>query len=221
VTTGPSPGGELSDKDAAGLLVLLGDARRLGFLGPGPVPDQVTRSLAFATVSAAAPDGMAVDLGSGGGLPGIVLALLWPGSKWLLVDSNHRRADWLRGAVSSLGIQARVEVVCDRAERIARSRWRQQAGTVTARSFGPPAPTAECAAPLLRPGGQLLVADPPGAPAERWPDRDLLELGLELDTSEVVATTAGPVSISRLVAVSVCGQRYPRRVGVPFKRPLF
>jgi 16S rRNA (guanine527-N7)-methyltransferase len=154
-------------------------------------------------------------------LPGLVLAELWPESEWLLVDSNHRRANWLEGAVSSLGIRERVDVLCDRAERLGRSRWRQQVGTVTARSFGPPAPTAECAAPLLRLGGQLLVADPPGAPAERWPEADLFQLGLKLDASEVVATAAGPVSISRLIAVAVCGPQFPRRVGVPFKRPLF
>jgi 16S rRNA (guanine527-N7)-methyltransferase len=271
------PSTELFDKSATQLALLLTDARRLGFLGPGPISDQVARSLAFGAVSrsgavseveagagsgaatgsgaaavseagaaseagtisepgglrasggvsasggapVAAPGELAVDLGTGGGLPGLVLALLWPHSRWLFVESNQRKSAWLQDALIFLAIEERVLVICDRAERVGRSRWRQQASTVTARGFGPPGPTAECAAPLLRRGGQLLVADPPGAPPERWPAAGLVKLGLQLDGSEVVTTVAGPVSLSRLVAVSDCGEQYPRRVGVPFKRPLF
>ena len=271
MTLQPVPGTELSDNSAAQVELLLTDARRLGFLGPGPISDQVARSLAFGAVSrsgadsedqagassgaaaaseagavseagaisepggvrasggvaapggapVAAPGQLAVDLGTGGGPPGLVLALLWPQSRWLFVESNQRKTAWLQDALTFLGIEERVLVICDRAERVGRSRWRQQAATVTARGFGPPGPTAECAAPLLRHGGQLLVADPPGAPPERWPATGLVKLGLQLDASEVVTTVAGPVSISRLVAVSDCGEQYPRRVGVPFKRPLF
>jgi 16S rRNA (guanine527-N7)-methyltransferase len=219
--TGPARNFKLSEEAATSLELVLTDARRLGFLGPGPVSDQVVRSLAFAALAVRDHDGVAVDLGSGGGLPGLVLALLWPASQWLLVDSNQRRATWLQTTLSFLGVDGRVDVLCDRAERVARTSWRHQAGTVTARGFGPPAPTAECAAPLLRRGGELLVAEPPGAPSERWPANGLVKLGLALDASEVVATSAGPVSISRLSAASECGEQYPRRVGVPFKRPLF
>jgi 16S rRNA (guanine527-N7)-methyltransferase len=203
------------------LELLLNDARRLGFLGPGPVVDQVARSLAFASVAGHAPNGPAVDLGTGGGLPGLVLAGLWPESTWLLIDSNIRRAKWLQEAVKVLGISSRVEVRCERAELTGRSRWRQSAELVTARGFGPPAPTAECAAPLLLVGGRLLVSDPPEGHGARWPSNGLAPLGLQLEPSAVVATDAGPVSISRILSTSECGPRYPRRVGVPFKRPLF
>ena len=203
------------------LEVVLSDARRLGFLGPGPVDDQIARSLAFATVMGNVPSGLAVDLGSGGGLPGLVLAVLWPKSQWLLVDSNGRRASWLQGAVDQLGISARTEVRCERAELTGRSEHRQMAGLVTARGFGPPGPTAECAAPLLQIGGHLLATDPPIGAAGRWPGDGLAELGLTLELSEATETAAGPVSISRMISVSDCGPRYARRVGVPFKRPLF
>jgi 16S rRNA (guanine527-N7)-methyltransferase len=203
------------------LELLLSDARRFGFLGPGPVADQLARSLAFASVIGEAPNGLAVDVGSGGGLPGLVLAVLWPMSEWLLVDSNGRRAGWLREALEELRISSRVEVRCQRAELTGRSRYRHSAELVTARGFGPPGPTAECAAPLLRVGGHLLVADRPAGQADRWPRDGLAELGLQLESSEVVVTGAGPVSISRIISVSNCGPRYPRRVGVPFKRPLF
>ena len=49
---------------------------------------------------------------------------------------------------------------------------------MTARSFGPPAATAECAAPLLAVGGLLVVSEPPDGP-DRWPADALAALGLE------------------------------------------
>jgi 16S rRNA (guanine527-N7)-methyltransferase len=162
-----------------------------------------------------------MDLGSGGGLPALVLAVLWPTSEWLLIDSNGRKADWLQDAILSLGISSRVDVRCERAELTGRSEYRNTAELVTARGFGPPASTAECGAPLLQQGGHLLVTDPPGGQSDRWPTDGLAELGLELDSSEEVATAVGPVSISRISSIADCGPRYPRRVGVPFKRPLF
>lgn len=203
---------------------LLARSRDLGFLGPGNVDDQIARSVAFAVAAGVpAPTGLVADLGSGGGLPALVLALVWPDSRWLLIDSNQRRTTWLREAISELGASRRVEVVCERVELVARSSYRHQAQLVTARSFGPPASTAECAAPLLALGGRLLVTDPPEEPGQpvRWPAEGLAELGLELRAREVVGTQAGPVSFSKIFAVSECAERYPRRVGIPFKRPLF
>jgi len=215
---------ELADRDRENLRRLLARARDLGFLGPGKVGDQITRSVAFAAAAGEpAPTGLVADLGSGGGLPALVLALVWPESSWLLIDSNQRRTNWLREVTSELGAASRVEVVCERAELVARGPHRHQAQLVTARSFGPPAATAECAAPLLALGGCLLVADPPeGADQSmRWPQDGLSQLGLELGNHQVVTTGAGPVSFSKIFAVSECAERFPRRVGAPFKRPLF
>ena len=169
----------------------------------------MTRSLAFAAVTGDPLDELAVDLGSGGGLPGLVLALRWPSTKWLLIDSNARRATWLQKATEELGISSRADVRCERAELTGRSKWRQTAGLVTARSFGLPAATAECAAPLLRVGGRLLVADPPEREAERWPEAGLAELGLQLEFTEAVVTEAGPVSITGILSTESCGPRYP------------
>jgi len=224
---GSSPGSarpELADQDRQSLQRLLSEARDLGFLGPGDVGDQITRSVAFAVAAGISPPaGLVTDLGSGGGLPALVLAVVWPDSRWLLIDSNQRRTSWLREATSELGATARVEVVCERAELVGRSPYRHQAQLVTARSFGAPAATAECAAPLLALGGCLLVTDPPEGPDQpvRWPQEGLSQFGLELGSREVVPTAAGPVSFSRIFAVSPCNERYPRRVGTPFKRPLF
>jgi 16S rRNA (guanine527-N7)-methyltransferase len=211
---------ELTDQATRSLVTLLSQARRFGFLGPGPIHDQIIRSLAF-THAAGPPPGRAVDLGTGGGLPGLVLALAWPESNWLLVDSNERRATWLQKAVDYLGIASRCQVIPERAETTGQGPHRNTADLVTARSFAAPGPTAECAAPLLRRGGQLLVTEPPGSQGERWPPNELGKLGLELYEVRVVDTSIGPVTISRFISVSACPENYPRRVGVPFKRPVF
>jgi 16S rRNA (guanine527-N7)-methyltransferase len=149
-------------------------------------------------------------------VPGLPLALAEPESTWVLLDGSQTRAEFLRGAVASLKLGNRVDVVGERAEVAARGPLRGQFDLVVARSFASPAATAECGAPFLRVGGQLIVAEPPGGRPDRW-DRDgLARLGLRIG-DRIPAPTAYQV----MVQVAACPQRFPRRVGVPAKRPLF
>jgi len=205
---------------ALALLAVLQEARSLGFLGPGPVEAQLQRALAFSEAEERPPE-LAVDLGTGGGLPGLVLALLWPSSQWLLIESSERRCRWLVACIGRLGITERCEVLGSRAEEAGRGHHRGTAPLVTARSFAPPGPTAECAAPFLRVGGHLVVSSPPEGTGSRWPTDGLARLGLGPPASLRVATCAGPVSLSTMACVLPCPETYPRRVGIPFKRPLF
>jgi 16S rRNA (guanine527-N7)-methyltransferase len=197
---------------------VLEEARELGFLGPGPVAGQIEHARGFAaalaTVGAPEPT-RAVDLGSGGGIPALVLAEAWPLSTWVFVESLGRRAQWLRRAVRELGWTERVEVAGLRAEAAA-GEHREWAEVVTARSFGPPGVTAECAAGFLSAGGHLLVSDPPGGEAARWETEGLAELGLSPAT-----IVPGPPAVAVMVQDKVCPERYPRRAGMPAKRPLF
>jgi 16S rRNA (guanine527-N7)-methyltransferase len=208
----------VADGDAGdeAILSLLEEAQRLGFFGPGPVPGHLAHSRAFATM-APDPPARAVDLGSGGGLPGLALALAWPQSQWVLLDANRRRTEFLRRAVATMDLSRRVEVRCQRAEDAGRDpSLRGRSDLVVARSFGPPAVTAECAAPLLKLGGHVIVAEPPGGDPSRWPPSGLALLGLRPDR-----TTTGPWALQRLVQTMPCPDRYPRRTGIPEKRPLF
>jgi len=123
------------------------------------------------------------DLGSGGGLPGLVVAVRCPWVVITLVERREKRADLLRRAVRALGVSDRVTVLADDVQRLATT----AAGTfdvVTARSFAAPLITLRWASVLLRSGGVLLVSEPPEDDAHRWPAEELeargfLDLGRE------------------------------------------
>ena len=206
------------------LVRVLERGRDRGLLGPGPVEAHIEHALVFAPpigslLKQAGEDGRAVvDLGTGGGVPGLVLALAFPASRWLLVDGRRRSTVFVEEAVRELGIDDRVAVETARAEELGRDpTHRGRHPAVVSRGFGPPAATAECAAPMLEVGGRLVVSEPPGAVGERWRAEGLGHLGLDYDG--LSRSDDGTVAV--LVQVRPCPDRYPRRVGIPVKRPLF
>lgn len=202
----------------AALVERLRRSRDLGYLGPGPVDDHITHALGFAAQMSTAPTS-GVDLGSGGGIPGLVLAALaWPTTRWTLLDASARRCIFLTAAVDELGLAKRVTVAHGRAEDHGRDpRTRAGADLVVSRSFGAPAVTAECGAPLLAVGGHLIVSEPPGGGGgDRWPAAGLAQLGLV-----PMSGVAVPASYAVFIASRPCPDRFPRRPGVPGKRPLW
>jgi 16S rRNA (guanine527-N7)-methyltransferase len=205
------------------LVPVLEEARRLGFLGPGPVEVHIDHAAGYAGALAVdAGTGWcparAADLGSGAGLPGLPLALHFEGTEWTLVEASVRRAAFLRTAVDRLGLGDRVSVVEQRVETVGRApEYRGSLDLVVARSFGRPAVVAECAAPLLRIGGRVVVSEPPGGQPGRWPPAALAELGL----APAASVRTGEAAYQVLRQDGPCPDRWPRRVGVPAKRPLF
>lgn len=208
-TADPAP--VLPPERRRALVRVLGEALSLGFLGPRPVDEQLDHALAYGPLVVAESGAIAVDLGSGGGVPGLVLAVLRPELRWQLVDAMEKRTAFLVRAAAQLEVA--VEVVTARAEDFGRSQ-RGTAEVVVSRSFGPPAVLAECAAPLLRVGGTLLVSEPPGGDETRWPAGPLDELGLQLRRLVV-----GPPAFAVLGQVRPAPPDVPRRNGVPAKRP--
>lgn len=197
----------------ADLRAQLERARALGFLGPGPVEAHVEHAAGF-VAALAGIRGRVIDLGSGGGVPGLVVAQSRPDLEVVLMDAMAKRSAFLAAAVAALGL-ANSEVVTGRAESLGRGPLRGTAAGVLARGFGSPAVTAECAAPFLRVGGHLIVSEPPD-PVDRWPVEGLAELGLGVGPRH-----PGPPVIQVLTQVSLCPTKYPRREGRPAKRPLF
>jgi 16S rRNA (guanine527-N7)-methyltransferase len=202
------------------LTEFLENSARRGFLGPMTVSAQVSHALGFAAACASwGPDPQKIlDLGTGAGVPGLILAEYWPSSEIALLDANQRRAESLRSYLTGWNRQPEVQVVCERAEVAGRSPlFRERFDLVTARSFGPPAVTSECGAPLVSPGGLLVISEPPSDHG-RWSESGLQSLELE---------DRGPFRSEAGFHYRVLGklrpltERFPRRTGVPAKRPLF
>jgi 16S rRNA (guanine527-N7)-methyltransferase len=201
------------------LIGVLERARERGFVGGDTVEFHVEHAEAMAAVIGEDFAGRFLDLGSGAGVPGLTLALAWPEATATLVDSQRRRCSFMEEALVELGVADRVEVVCGRAEELARRPdLRRVYDLVTARGFGPPAVTGECAVGFLRSGGRLVVTEPPGEPrGSRWPAEGVAALGLRTPD---IRGGPGP-RFAILTLPEPASDRWPRRVGVPAKRPLW
>jgi 16S rRNA (guanine527-N7)-methyltransferase len=210
------------------LTAVLSEAQRQHLIGPGELGSHVDHGLGFLRALSSAGDengfvlngARVLDLGSGGGLPGLVLASGRPDLEVVLLDVNLRSTTFLGEAVDALDLSSRVSVVRARAEVSARDpSQRGKFDLVVARGFARPAVTAECGAPFLRVGGRMVVSEPPSDGAEaqsRWSESKLAELGLE--PSHVHRED---FSYQVLVQAHPCPDTYPRRPGIPAKRPLF
>lgn len=202
------------------LLGALEEARERGYLGPGPIGPQVLHAEGFAASWESlshAPPARFLDLGAGGGLPGLVLADRWD-SPAVLLDSVAQRTGFLIQVLGRDGAPTHVEVVTGRAENVARiPEFERTFDLVVARSFGAPAVTAECAARFVDVGGWLIVAEPPRPDeAIRWPRKPLEALGWR---PHAAVRHGAAFQILRKVADTP--EEYPRAVGRPAKRPLY
>ena len=159
-----------------------------------------------------------VDLGSGAGPPGLVLAIARPEAEVVLVESVGKKCAWLERTVSALGLE-NVRVVCARAEELEEEPF----DVVTARALASLSVLCEYAAPLLREGGALVAWK--GAVDARE-DADGLHAAavLGLEREEVRAVEPYPGSQRRTLhvfrKVSPTPEGYPRRPGMAAKRPL-
>jgi 16S rRNA (guanine527-N7)-methyltransferase len=151
------------------LLEVLTEARDLGFLGREPAADLIERTRR--TFGAALPPAARrlLDLGSGGGVPGLVLAHDRPDLEVVLLDRRTKRTDWLARIVRRLGWSDRVRAVGADARLAATfPELRGWADVVTARGVGPITALPALVAPFLGRDGLLLVAEPPNS--DRWED---------------------------------------------------
>lgn len=175
-------------------------------------------SLAGLVLPAVAEAPTLIDVGSGAGFPGLALAVARPGVAVTLLESEGRKADWLRRA--SAGIP-NVQVVTARSEELAaaeRERW----SCATARALGPLPVALELCAPLVAPGGRVVVWR-----GERRADEE--ERGaraarlLALEPEAPVAVSPFPGARRHLhpfLKVAATSDRFPRRPGRAARRPL-
>lgn len=205
-----------SAKSGDPLIAVLERAQAEGFLGPGPVTDHITHAQALARLLPRPT--RFLDLGTGAGVPGLILATEWPDASGVLLDRRERSGTFLGDAVEELGLAHRLEIRVEAAEDAARSdELRGTLDLVVARGFGPPAVTAECARGFLKPDATLAVTEPPEDESNRWPTDHLAELGF----SSAGIVSEGATTAAILKAVGEPDDRWPRRQGIPAKRPLW
>ncbi len=175
---------------------------------------------ALPLIDAAAPTD-AMDLGSGGGVPGLVLAMARPAMRWTLVDSVRKKADALRSFVAALGL-ANVAVVGERAEDLGRAaEHRGRYDLVTARACAPLPVLAEYAIPLARDGGLVLAWKGSMTEAEAAAgEAAASHLGGELNVQPPTSDALGQRRFALIHKVGTTPERYPRRPGEPTRRPL-
>jgi 16S rRNA (guanine527-N7)-methyltransferase len=161
-------------------------------------------------------EGPLIDVGSGNGVPGIPLALA-SGAAVTLLEPIGKRAAFLGAAVAALGIDATV--LAERAEEAAREpALRERFRTATARGVASAPTVAELTVPFLEIGGRALLQRGSLDVAQRHAIADAaLVLGAELVEERPLD---GERRLLVLVKRGPTGPRFPRRNGVPAKRPL-
>ncbi|WNY33097.1 16S rRNA (guanine(527)-N(7))-methyltransferase RsmG [Curtobacterium flaccumfaciens] len=127
----------------------------LGLIGPLELPRLWTRHILNSALLAPLLEarGRVADVGSGAGLPGLVLAIARPDVEFVLIEPMERRTDWLRGEADRLGLQ-NVTVLRGRAEDVADEVVVDQ---VTARAVSALSKLIPLTVPLVRSGGQLIL----------------------------------------------------------------
>ncbi|MFK8022888.1 MAG: RsmG family class I SAM-dependent methyltransferase [Ilumatobacter sp.] len=175
------------------LLDVLTESQRLGFLGDRAVVDAAAHSRRFA---GALEDvsGRVIDIGAGGGLPGLVVAHDRPDLELLLVDRRAKRTDFLQRSIRRLGWSDRIRVeAADVRQLIQRG---ITGDAVIARGFGPPMETVGFAHQLTVPNGRIVISEPPAS--DRWDDTELGRMGIVRmnhdDDGVVVFGVARPTS---------------------------
>jgi 16S rRNA (guanine527-N7)-methyltransferase len=158
---------------------ILSEAQRIGALGPRPIDEVIEHARAFL---AALPDGPldVVDLGTGAGLPGLVIGEARPEIRLTLVDRRAKRTDALERAIHALGWTDRARVVCADVEKLAKDpTWQEAFDVVVSRGFGPHETTLRLSATLARPQGLVVLTEPPEGSPNRWRPELVADLHLK------------------------------------------
>jgi 16S rRNA (guanine527-N7)-methyltransferase len=223
-------------------LALLLDANRSFNLTAIRDPDEawtrhILDSLTLLPLLADLEDGARIiDVGTGGGLPGIPLAIVLPRLRITLLEATGKKAAFLQRTIEQLGL-ANIEIVNERAERVGQDRggksrgsrgggvggsgvgggYREAYDVVTARALGRLATGAELTVPLARVGGRVLLFK------GRKADEELAEAASALHLLKAVHVGTHDTPTGRIVVLEKHARTprmYPRRDGEPKRSPL-
>ncbi|MFN2582852.1 MAG: 16S rRNA (guanine(527)-N(7))-methyltransferase RsmG [Candidatus Dormibacteria bacterium] len=171
----------------------------------------VGESLRLDAALGLASDAVVIDVGSGAGFPGVVLAAIAPRRRIVLLESDLRKAGFLTHAAGVCGLDS-VEVVARRAEDAGHdAALRQRFDGAVSRAAAPPAVLCELALPLVRLGGVL------GAVVGDVDPRDSAAAASACGGGAPELVAPG---ILRVAKVDATPDAYPRRAGIPSRRPI-
>lgn len=188
--------------------------------------DGITRDL-LVDALAAVPvlrdlEGPVIDVGTGGGIPGLPLAIALQQQRFVLLDSNAKKIGFIDAVISALGMP-NAETRCARVEEAGRAAdLREHFGVALAKAVAPVRVLVEWLAPLLRPEGRLVLWKGPAV------DQEIADASAALKALGVAVERVVPYDLKGrerrvLVVIRRYGPldaRYPRRVGVATKKPL-
>jgi 16S rRNA (guanine527-N7)-methyltransferase len=164
-----------------------------------------------------------VDIGTGAGFPGLVLKILYPGMKLTLVESVRKKLDFCRMLAEKIGLEG-VTFLNARAEDVGQMKeHREQYDWAVARAVANMPVLAEYLLPLVRRGGAMLAMKGETAPVEAHNAEHAFQL-LGGHLRKLVPVTLPRVAEQRYLVivdkVATTPEAYPRRTGLPAKRPL-
>lgn len=202
-------------------LLAASPVRATAVTGATVVTRHYAESLEAFRLAGAPREGAVVDVGSGGGFPGLVVAAVAPALEVHLVEARRRRAELLAALAEALGL-ARVTVHAARAEEAGRGPLRDGADLVLARAVAPLPVLLEYCAPLAAPGA--LVAAVKGSRGEAElarSDAAMAALACEFAGMEAMRAAIAPaMRVLRFRKLGPTPERWPRRPGMPAKRPI-
>lgn len=162
-----------------------------------------------------------IDIGSGAGFPAIPLAIFLPDLSVTLLESMEKRCNFLRAVAENLSLN-NVTIVCDRAETWGRGEGRGSYDMVTARAVARLAVLCEYALPLLKTGGIFCAFKGAKAAEELAEAQNATTVlgGMLKGQYAYKLLEPGERCITVIEKQSPTPEKYPRRVGMPEKKPL-
>jgi len=165
-----------------------------------------------------------IDVGTGGGFPGLAVAIALPRAQLTLVDSVGRKTQAVQAMAAALGLAERVQLRCERVELTGRhGQCRGRFDLAMARAVAAAPVVAEYLVPLLKPTGEALLY------RGQWKDDDQRDLEQALTPLQArirgrsereLPAGRGQRTALWVEPVAACPRTYPRAVGVPSKFPL-